>query len=204
MRTPGKKGRIIGLTGPTGSGKTRVGRMMARWDSVAVINADEVSHAVADEDPDCVNALRNAFGADLYRTGSLDRETLGQLVFRDRKELRRLESVLFPFILRSCLERADRAAEEGKPVSVLDAPTLFESGADRFCDAVVVVLCPEAIRFRRIRKRDGLSAGMALARMASQPGEEYYAGRADFIIHNDRGPFHLRREVERCRRFLQL
>ena len=67
---------------------------------------------------------------------------------------------------------------------VLDAPTLFEAGADVLCRRVVSVLANADVRRARIMKRDGLTSEEAQRRMGAQHPDEFYAGRSDFILDN--------------------
>ena len=68
---------------------------------------------------------------------------------------------------------------------VLDAPTLFESGAHKTCDAVVVVIAPLDLRLNRIIIRDRLTDEEARNRIRSQHDDEFYTQRADYILEND-------------------
>ena len=70
---------------------------------------------------------------------------------------------------------------------MLDAPTLFESGADRECDYVVSVIADEQSRKERIIRRDGLTQQEAQERISAQHDEEYYKSRSDEILENNEG-----------------
>ena len=66
-----------------------------------------------------------------------------------------------------------------------DAPTLFEAGADDFCDKIIAVLAPHDTRVARIIERDGLSDEAARARIDAQPNDAFYREKCDFIIENN-------------------
>ena len=74
---------------------------------------------------------------------------------------------------------------KGKSVAVIDAPALFSSkifiGA---CDFILSVLCDKETRIERITKRDGISREMALAKINSQPSDEFFAENSDYYITN--------------------
>ena len=63
-----------------------------------------------------------------------------------------------------------------------DAPTLFEAGADDFCDKIIAVLAPHDTRVARIIERDGLSNEAARARIDAQPNDAFYREKCDFIV----------------------
>ena len=46
----------IGLTGPTGSGKSTVTALMRRWGGVAILDADTIAHEV-NNSPACAAAI---------------------------------------------------------------------------------------------------------------------------------------------------
>lgn len=177
--------KVIGLTGPTGAGKTSVSNLM-REAGFAVIDADLVSRYVVAEDRALLVELTLAFGVTILNAdGSLNRGRLGSIVFGSKGKLERLNKIIFPFIRAEVDRRVAAFAAAGEKIVVLDAPTLFESGADKTCDAIVVVTAPVDVRLNRIIIRDRLSDEEARNRMRSQPDEGFYAERADYMIENN-------------------
>ncbi|MFQ9812384.1 MAG: dephospho-CoA kinase [Hominenteromicrobium sp.] len=67
---------------------------------------------------------------------------------------------------------------------MLDAPTLFEAGADRLCRRMVSVLADETVRLGRICRRDGLTEQEALTRMHAQQSDDFYIDRSDYTLDN--------------------
>lgn len=176
---------VIGLTGQSGSGKSFLsGRFSER--GIPVIDADTVSHQVTGCNPGCLRALRAAFGNDVFEPdGTLNRKKLGAVVFSDPAKLERLNQTVFPFITRE-IDRMIAAEETaGNRLLLLDAPTLYEAGADKFCRYVVAVCAPLEFRLRRIMERDSLTREGALLRISAQKDEAYYADRANLVLHND-------------------
>ena len=74
---------------------------------------------------------------------------------------------------------------KGEKLILLDAPTLFESRADDFCEIIISVLADADIREKRIIARDGLTSDQARKRMNSQLNEEFFRSHSDYIIHNN-------------------
>ena len=75
--------------------------------------------------------------------------------------------------------------DEGRKLILLDAPTLFESHSDDFCDIIISVLAEPEIRLKRITERDGISEADAKNRMDSQLSAEFFISRSDYIIENN-------------------
>lgn len=193
----------IGLTGPTGSGKSTVTALMRQWGGVEVLDADAIAHEV-NNSPAAADAIAGAFPGTRLPDGTIDRKALGAIVFSRPEELSRLVGITFPLILAECEARMDAAEAAGCRACVLDAPTLFESGGDKLCDVIVSVVTPREERLRRVLERDGITREAAEARMSNQHEDEYYTRRSHFVITNSSDLAHLEKEVERCRRFLCL
>lgn len=205
MSLPGIKGRVIGLTGPSGSGKSAVCELIRSWEQVFTLDADAVAHEVMENDTACRAALVHAYSPSILTAeGRLNRRALAEVVFHDPEKLTRLGEITYPFITAECILRMNKAFLTGARAAFLDAPTLFESGANSYCNQVVSVVSPREIRLRRILERDGITEEQALARINNQFENSYYISRSDFVIRNDSDWEHLRTETERCRSFLKL
>lgn len=187
---------VLGLTGPTGAGKTEVGRILGDQEGIRLIDCDQVARRVVEKGQRCLLDLAVAFSsAILEADGSLNRKKLGDLVFHDREKLRRLNEIMFPYILEEIQGDLAAAAAAGSRAAVLDAPTLFESGADALCHKIIVVTASPHIRQFRIVTRDRITPEDAQARMRSQHQEEFYTARADYVIENNRDTASLRLAV---------
>lgn len=179
------KTMIVGLTGQTGAGKTTVSDFLRRKEA-AIIDADEVARYVTVQIKDCMMDLALAFGITILNgDGSLNRRTLGKIVFGNREKLDQLNAVIFPYITNEILRRIEEYKAQEIPLVFLDAPTLFEGGVDKYCDLVVSVVCPKEERLKRIMERDNLSVEDAEARIASQHDDNYYTSRSWHVIVND-------------------
>ena len=98
----------IGLTGPTGSGKSTVTALMRRWGGIEILDADTIAHGV-NNSPACTAAIAAAFPGTRLPDGTIDRKALGAIVFSRPEELSRLVGITFPLILAECEARMDAA-----------------------------------------------------------------------------------------------
>lgn len=182
-------GLILGLTGPSGSGKSTVCRLLSRqYPQIGYIDADLVARQVVEPGKPCLQALVEAFspylsGPLLTERGELNRRKLGELVFTDGGQLERLNQTIFPYIREELAQQLSRLTEEYRLV-VLDAPTLFESGADGLCQRIVSVLSPYSLRLERICRRDGLTREQAKHRLDSQHPDSFYRSRSHYVLQN--------------------
>lgn len=173
---------IVGLTGQSGAGKTSVCKAFEN-SGFYIINADLVSKNVTSNNKDCINELREAFGKEYIENGKLNRRKLGSLVFADIEKLNKLMSITFPYIIYEINSIIDKLGSD--KIVVIDAPTLFESGLNNNCDKIVSVISDEAIRLKRIIKRDNISETEAKKRFSSQFTESFFRNNSDFLIENN-------------------
>ena len=181
------KNMVVGLTGQTGAGKSTVSDYL-RENGMAVIDADKVAREVVETGSACIADIALEFGCEYINAdGTLNRKKMAKTVFTDKAKLKKLNVLMFPYIIRRLCEEIERSRREGEGIIVLDAPTLFESGADRECDYVVSVIADEQSRKERIIRRDGLTQQEAQERISAQHDEEYYKSRSDEILENNEG-----------------
>ncbi len=194
--------QTLGVTGGIGSGKSTVCRLLEAL-GARVFYADEVAKRLMAEDPALRQAIREAFGPESYGPdGRLNRAYLAKRVFHDPEALRQLNALVHPRVLAAFEQAREQATRDQVPLLVLEAALLFESGADRLVDHVLVVEAPEAERIRRVTERDGISPEQVRARMQHQLSPEELRRRADFVIENTGSLETLRQQVENLYRQL--
>jgi dephospho-CoA kinase len=178
---------VIGLTGQSGSGKTTVCEVFEKC-GFSVINADRIAREVTQPGTECLRVIEQAFPECIdEKTGRLDRIAMGRLVFTSSDMMLLYSSIIYPFITTKILSEIRQRAENGARLVLLDAPTLFESRADDFCNYIVSVIADEKLRFERIVERDNISTEAIRLRFESQKDDEYYISRSDAVIFNNGG-----------------
>ncbi len=177
-------GRLIGLTGQTGAGKTSVAALFEAR-GYAVIDGDVIAREIVTPPSPVLITLAERFGKDVINTdGTLNRQLLASRAFADKQSTDDLNSITHPEIIRLALERADEAYKRGCEYAVFDAAALFESGIQRLCYMCISVVAPKDERLRRITARDNISEDAALLRINAQKDEQYYINNADIVIRN--------------------
>ncbi len=171
--------KVIGLTGPTGAGKTVVAQMM----ELPIVNADHVARAVH-KDPDVLAELCCRFGQDIAADGVLNRTVLASRAFATPKDTKDLNAIMHPRILERIQTQLTELDQAGHALCILDAPLLFEADCYQLCHTTVAVLASRDVRKNRIVERDGISGEMAEQRMATQHDDDYYKKRCEFVIYN--------------------
>ena len=179
---------VIGLTGQSGAGKSAVASLL-RARGLPVLDADEIYHALLDSDTALRDELVAAFGAEILASdGSIQRKKLADTVFgkpNTEKLLHTLNKVTHKYVMNRVRQQLQELKQSGATVAVLDAPLLFEAGAEKICDFVVGVIAKRELRISRIMARDGLSAKAAARRTDAQKSDEFYRTRCDLVIENN-------------------
>lgn len=171
--------KMIGLTGPTGAGKSSLTDVAKNF-GYKVIDCDKTARQAVEKGTDGLIALTKVFGEDiLLPDGNLNRKELAKKAFATKENTQLLNKTLLPFIADLIRTECDRE------YVLLDAPTLFESGMDSECDATIAVLADESLRLERIKNRDGLTDKQAKLRMGAGQSDDFYKKNADFVICNN-------------------
>ena len=176
---------VIGLTGPSGAGKSTVSERLAAY-GLPVIDADKVYHQLLIPPSPCLDELVRCFGDTiLTTTGTLNRRVLGELVFSNPASLEKLNQITHRYVMEEIRKQLDELRRKNIRAAVLDAPQLFEAGANRDCSVIISVLADVKLRLERIVERDGIDADVAYRRIAAQKKDEFFRTHSDYIIENN-------------------
>ena len=160
------------LGGGIGSGKSAV-RILLAAAGVATIDADAIGHQALNE---AVGEVAAAWPQVVHQ-GVIDRSLLGRVVFSDREQLARLESITHPLIF----DRIGRLLEGLPRPVVIEMPLLdphIEGEWGR-----IVVDATDANRRHRLRER-GIADADIDARLSVQPSRQDWLDVADIVIPN--------------------
>ena len=170
---------VIGLTGPTGSGKSSASRLAEDF-GLQVIDCDKTAREATQKGTKGLKALVSVFGEEiLLPDGSLNRKALAAKAFKDKQSTDLLNKTILPYIADLVIKQA-----AGRD-TLLDAPTLFESGINKTCNKTFAVLADRDIRLKRIIARDNLTLKEAETRINAGKDEEFYRERADYVLYNN-------------------
>ena len=172
--------RIIGVTGPSGAGKTTALKVLREL-GATVFDCDAIYHELLKNDPALTAEIEAAFPGTVA-DGVLDRKALGARVFSDSAALQRLNAVTHPRVKRELLRRMERSEAR---FFAIDAIGLFEGGLAELCDLTVAVVAPEEARLQRLTARDGISGQAARARINAQKSAAEFEALCDVTLHND-------------------
>ena len=175
---------VIGLAGGIGSGKSTVAAELRRL-GAEVLDADAMVHELLCERGTVAKVARRFGRGILDARGDVDRRKLGAAAFASEKDIRDLERLLHPAVIRRTEERIARLRrKKGRRVVVIDAPLLFEAKMDRMCDEIIFVQASKAERLRRLKRTRGWSRATLEGREKRQKPVICKRLNADTVIWN--------------------
>ena len=176
---------VIGLTGQTGAGKSTVSKVFVQ-NGFRLIDVDAISRHVVARGSHCLADLQECFtDAILTPDGELDRKVMASIAFSDHRKLEMLNTIMYPYIVGEILRMIHRFSQQNHKLILLDAPTLFESRADDFCDLIISVVAKPELRMQRIMERDHISEKAAQQRMEMQLTEEFFRLHSDTVLEKN-------------------
>ncbi len=178
---------VIGLTGSMGMGKSETSRMFTEEGGGPVQSADDVVHHLYRAGGRGAKAIEELEPDAIGRDGSVDRQRLRERLRLDPDLLERVEAVIHPLVQEERHSFVARAQEAGATFVVLEIPLLFETGAEKGVDTVVVVTAPESVQRERVLARPGMDQESYRRMLAKQTPDAEKQRRADHIIQTGDG-----------------
>lgn len=173
----------IGLTGSIGMGKSTTAQMF-RDEGVAVLDSDQIVHDLYRGA--AVAPIAAAF-PDVVVDGVVNRSALSAHVLSDPAAMKKLEAIVHPLVWAARDAFIQQRQAQGDWIVVYDVPLLFETGADKSVDAIVVVTAPPELQKQRVLMRPGMTQEKFEAIAGKQTPDTEKRARADFIVETGEG-----------------
>lgn len=171
---------IIGLTGGIGSGKSTVAKMFQEYNIPVYFSDDEAKKLIV-KSKIIRRKLIARFGEKTYLKNKLNRVYIASIVFNSKEDLNYLNSVVHPKVN----EHFRRWVKKQKTHYILqENAILFESGSDKFCDYIIAVTAPTAIKVKRVIVRDNSTEKKVISIIENQMSDSEKILKADFAIKN--------------------
>ena len=187
------KSKVIGLTGNIGCGKTTVAHMFEDL-GVKVIEADRIGHQLLEKEKIKKRVVSIFTESVLNGKGNISRKKLRNLVFKDKKKLKLLNSILHPLMVKEIKKKIRMSRSN---LIVVDAAVLLEAGWDSLVDKILVVITPYHTQLKRIKDQSDFSPVEIKGIMEAQFPQSEKIKRADFVIENDGGIDKTREQVRK-------
>ena len=179
--------RIIGITGGIGTGKSTVLHMMEREVGVYIVETDRLVHTLMEPGQKAYEKIVDTFGTQiLSEDGTIDRASLGKIVFGDARKLEQLNAIVHPAVKEYIMTDIDTKQKSGEVrFYVIEAALLIEDGYKAICDELWYIYVDREERIRRLIAGRGGERAKYEAVMENQATEDYYMENCDVVIHNE-------------------
>ena len=188
---------LVGLTGGMGSGKTLASSFFHEL-GAHIIDADLICRKLVEPGQPALQEITDYFGKLIIdKSGNLNRNKLGQLVFCDSKKREKIENILHPKVFK--VEKLNYKAIckiNPKALVIVDAALLIESANYKEMDKVILINADEKIRIPRILSRGKWNHEEIVARLKSQMPNEEKIKYADFVLENSKDKTYLKEQVK--------
>lgn len=172
--------RIV-ITGLIASGKSTLAEIL-REEGFVVIDADKVNKKLIEEGGTNYLAIKSeADFKDAFDGDRLDKNKLGQIIFKDPNKMEKLNSITHKNIIRE-IEKEIKSVDE-KTVFI-EIPLYFQMKEKFENDGVILVTCRKDVQIKRLMARDKISESFARKKIESQDTLAYMVDNSDIIIDN--------------------
>lgn len=169
----------VAITGSIACGKSTVTSYLLEK-KYKVIDADKIAHDILDEEEVKI-VLKKEFSDKIFTSDKVDRKKLGSIVFSDKEELKKLDSVMHPIIRKKIEEEYAKITDD---IVFLDIALLYEVGFTDLVDRVIVVHTDYYTQLERLMARNNFSKEEADRRITSQMFSAEKIKLADYVINN--------------------
>lgn len=190
--------KIIGVTGGVGAGKSTVLNYLEKRYGAKLILADLVGHEVMEPGHEAYEQVVKAFGQEIVSEDkTIDRKTLGAIVFVDEKKRMILNRIIHPAVRQEILRRLEEAELSHLSYVVVEAALFLEENYDAFCDETWYIYTDEKIRRQRLKESRGYSDERIDQIFRSQKTHEEFQKRCLFMIDNNGSEEETFRQIDR-------
>jgi dephospho-CoA kinase len=196
---------VVALTGGIATGKSVVAELLKEL-GCYIQYADEIAHKLMEPGKPAWKEIVDHFGTNiLNKDRTVNRSSLGTLIFADKKERNFLNALLHPLVMEKKKEVICRLQKEGQyRIFVSEAALVLEAGFASFYDKIVVVHCPRETQIKRLMERDRINRQQARKKIRAQMAPEEKTKQADYLIDSSGSLAHTVEQTERVFRNLML
>ncbi len=186
----------VAITGNIAAGKSTVEKILKSW-GYSALNTDDISHDLLEGKKGSIPEFKGSGFIDIKQEvlkafkgfdildadGNISRTKVGKIVFHDKKMLKKLESIIHPFVRLKIYEFFE--AHKDETVIFVSVPQLYEAEMQYMFDKVILVFSEDKYRYRRLLKRDGYTEEYASARISAQMPQVDKLLLCDDCLEND-------------------
>lgn len=158
----------VGITGGIGSGKSYVCQLL-KARGIEVYDCDQAAKRI-------IRTSEKVRQQLLQLIGSLEKTDIARFLLESEANAKKIDAIVHPAVFRDFEESG---------YQWMESAILYESGANKLVDRIIVVTAPEEVRIQRVMQRDSITREKALQWMQRQWPQSELLRRADYEIIND-------------------
>ncbi|MBN2543848.1 dephospho-CoA kinase [bacterium] len=177
---------IVGITGSIGTGKTTVCQIFKELGAY-LIDADVLGHQLLEKKNIKSKLIKTFSDKILDENKKICRDKLAEIVFEDKKELKKLDELVHPSLIKKIKKEIENLKETGFPgIVVIDAALIYKWDIFDELDYLIVVDAPIWHRTKRLTKKRHYSDEQADKRISvTSLDMKKLNPHIDFIIKNN-------------------
>ena len=177
------KPKLIGITGGIGAGKSTVSTICKHL-GFKVYNSDQRAKEIVSEDSIIKKKLISFFGNNVYKNGVFDRKFLSDKIFNDKSSLQQINSIIHPAVKKDFNCWVTNNSNE--KILFKESALLFESGAYKELDKIILIVSDKNLRVSRVLNRDQKRSKKEIESIIDKQIDEVEAIKyADIVIDNN-------------------
>ena len=177
------KPKLIGITGGIGAGKSTVSKICKHL-GFKVYNSDDRAKEIVSEDSNIKKRIISFFGNNVYKNGVLDRKFLSDKIFNDKSSLQNINSIIHPAVKKDFNNWVINNSNE--KILFKESALLFESGAYKELDKIILIVSDKNLRVSRVLNRDQKRSKKEIESIIDKQIDEVDAIKyADIVIDNN-------------------
>lgn len=170
----------LGLTGSIGMGKSTTAKFFENA-GCALWDADAAVHRLYAKDGKAVQPIRNAF-PNVVLNGFVSRDLLKKELELTSNGFEKLEAIVHPLVAQ---DRETFINQSSADILVFDIPLLFETGGDKFMDAIVCVTVDSTIQKQRVLARGTMTEKQLQSILKRQMPISEKLLKSDYVIETE-------------------
>ena len=127
---------VLGITGLIGSGKSEVCKLLRNY-GFQIIELDKLAHQSYEVGTNIYQEIINFFGSEVLNSNlTINREKLGDIVFKDKDKLIFLQNLVWPKITIEVKKKLKTYKKYSYEKISIESTLLFSGGWENFCDKI--------------------------------------------------------------------
>ena len=171
---------VLGLTGSIGMGKSTTANIF-REAQIAVWDADAAVHELYTSDTDTIEKIFEIAPTSVSVSG-VDRKILSGIIQSDKSLLHKIEDIVHPAIREHRSAFVEECNNTDQKLAIVDIPLLYETEADKWLNAVLVVTIDEETQMNIVMSREGMNEKIFNMMLSRQIPDAEKRKKADYII----------------------